>query len=100
MPQKITKAMLDRLKITEQGARALIFDTELTGLGVRATPSGITFFVQYRAGTGRSAQKRRLSLGQYGALTVEQARRLAKERLAAVASGADPAADRNKAKGA
>jgi hypothetical protein len=98
MPGKITKAMLDRLEVREHGTRALVFDSELTGFGVRATPSGITFFVQYRVGTGRTAQKRRLSLGQYGALTVEQARRLAKERLAEVTSGADPAAIRNAAK--
>ena len=39
-----------------------------------------------------------MSLGQYGALTVEQARRLARETLADVARGADPAARRNAVK--
>ncbi len=100
MARKITKAMLDRLTVTAEGSRTLIFDSDLAGFGVRATPSGTTFFVQYRAGTGRTAQKRRLSLGQYGALTVEQARRLAKEKLAEVAGGTDPAAERHAAKGA
>ncbi len=100
MPRKITKAMLDRLVVTEPGTRVLFFDTELAGFGVRATPAATTFFVQYRAGTGRTAPKRRLSLGRYGALTVEQARRLAKDTLAAVARGTDPASDRIAVKGA
>lgn len=100
MARKITKAVLDRLAVTDPGTRVLVFDTELAGFGVRATPGGSTFFVQYRAGSGRAAPKRRLSLGQYGALTVEQARRLAREALADVAHGGDPAATRNASKAA
>ena len=57
-------------------------------------------WVQYRAGTGRRAPEQRLSLGRYGQLTVEQARRLARQALADVAHGADPATDREKAKAA
>lgn len=100
MPRKLTKALLDRLAVTEAGSRTLIFDSELAGFGVRVTPGARTFFVQYRAGTGRSAPKRRLSLGQYGALTLEQARALGKNVLADVAKGKDPAASRNEAKDA
>lgn len=100
MPQKLTKALLERLKVSVPGSRILIFDSELAGFGVRATPGGRTFFVQYRAGAGRSATKRRLSLGQYGALTVEQARALAKDVLADVAKGRDPAAEEKASKDA
>src|SRR4051812_32273953 len=95
MAKRITKALVDRVGVTEQGNRALIFDTDLAGFGLRVTPGAKTFIVQYRVGHGRTAPKRRLSLGQYGALTVEQARQLAKEILADVARGADPAASRN-----
>src|SRR5689334_17769942 len=100
MATKLTKAVLDRLDVADAGTRALVFDSELAGFGVRATPGGRVFFVQYRAGTGRSAPKRRMTIGQYGALTVEQARKIAKQTLADVAKGADPAADRAVAKGA
>jgi integrase len=41
-----------------------------------------------------------MTIGQYGALTVEQARKIAKQTLADVAKGADPALDRAAAKGA
>ena len=98
MARKLTKSVLDRLSVAETGARSLVFDSELAGFGVRVTPSGRTFFVQYRAGTGRTAPKRRISLGQYGALTVEQARKLARQTLADVAKGADPAVDRTTAR--
>jgi hypothetical protein len=98
MASKLTKAVLDRLTVSEAGGRALIFDSELTGFGVRVTPRGRTFFVQYRAGAGRAALKRRLSLGQYGALTVEQARGMARGVLAEVAQGKDPAASRKAVK--
>jgi len=49
----------------------LLFDSDIAGLGVRVGASGSkTFLVQYRAGSA----KRRLVLGKFGVLTVEQAR--------------------------
>lgn len=92
MPERITQRLLDRLAV--ENGRAMVFDSELPGFGVRATPSGKVFFVQYRAGSGRMAPKRRLSIGRYGALTVDQARQLAREALADVTRGGDPAAGR------
>ena len=55
MARKITKALLDRIAIAEPGTRTLTFDSERAGFGVRATSNATTFFVQYRAGTGRTA---------------------------------------------
>ncbi len=69
------------------------WDSELRGLGVRVKPSGVkTFLIQYRNVEGRT---RRLVLGQYGALTPEVARDLARMKLTAVASGEDPSAERH-----
>ena len=62
---------------------------ELRGFGVRAIPSGLkTFVLQYRNAEGRS---RRMVLGRFGVLTVEQAQDKAKIKLGAVAEGDDPA---------
>jgi integrase len=63
---------------------------------VRVTPDGVkTFALLYRAGRGRKAARRRVTLGRYGALTVDAARCLAGQVLAEVAKGGDPAQDRS-----
>jgi hypothetical protein len=49
----------------------------------------------YRTLSGR---KRTLTLGVHGAITPEQARRLAKERLAEVTRGGDPAGERQRSR--
>jgi len=51
--------------------------------------------VQYRAGSGRQAQQRRLTLGPVGKLTPEEARSLARRAIGAVANGKDPAKTSN-----
>ena len=80
-------------KITKRGGRAavvsgrdvFIWDRELIGFGVPAKPSGVrTFLIRYRNVEERA---RRLVLGQYGAPTPENARNLAREKLAGVARG-------------
>lgn len=69
-----------------------LFDTKLTGFGVRITPNGVkTFFVLYRVGDGgRSAKQRRLTLGKFGVLTTEEARELADSHLSSLRFDADP----------
>lgn len=85
---KLTKRAVDALEPPKKG-QAFLWDGELRGFGVRAIPSGLkTFILQYRNAEGRS---RRIALGRYGVLTVEQARDKAKVKLGAVANGADPA---------
>ena len=73
----------------------LFFDSETRGFGLRVTAGGGKSFVaQYSTPTG----KRRMPLGSFGAVTVEQARRAAKAVLGDVARGFDPAAERAKEK--
>ena len=100
MPQKLTKSLLERLSNSPPRDRLMLYDTELPGFGIRITPNARTFFAQYRVGSGRAAPKRRISLGRYGALTVDEARRLARQALADAAQGNDPAADRARLKAA
>jgi len=54
----------------------------------------MSYVVKYRAGSGRGAPTRRLTLGKVGTLTPDEARTLAKKTLGSVAHGADPAAQR------
>lgn len=89
---KLTKRTIDTLK-PDRRRDTFLWDGELRGFGVRAKPSGTkTFIIQYRNLEGRT---RRCVIGQYGVLTVEQARDLAQKKLAAVIDGADPSAERH-----
>ncbi|WP_165937757.1 tyrosine-type recombinase/integrase [Methylobacterium segetis] len=90
---RITKRFVDALG--EEEAGRIHRDDDLHGFAVRRNADGSrTYLVEYRAGRGRSYPTRRISLGRHGALTPEDARRSAKQILARVASGEDPAAER------
>src|SRR6185295_12755203 len=87
---RITKRAVDAIR--SSGKEAFLWDDETPGFGLRAKPSGAkSFIVQYRNAQGRS---RRLTLGRYGVLTVEEARRRARLSLASVLKGEDPAENR------
>lgn len=92
---KITKRFIDAL--TPDPAREVSFmDDALTGFGVRVKPTGAaSYFVRYKLAEGG---ERRMVVGKVGALTPDEARKLAREKLAAVAHGADPSAERKEAR--
>src|SRR5262249_13463625 len=72
-----------------------VWDRDLKGFGLRVQRSGEkSYVVKYRAGSGRRAPTRRLTLAAVGTLTPDEARKLAKARLRAGAPGLDPAKDR------
>src|SRR6202521_4060139 len=90
MRAKITKRLLDSLSAPVAG-EVKVGDAELRGCGVRGRASGRRWFaVEWM----RERRTRRLSLGEFGALTVDQARERAKKILGRVAHGEDPAAQR------
>ena len=73
-------------------------DTTLAGFICKVTPAGRkVFMLSYRTPTG---ERRKPSLGVFGAPTVNQARKLAQEHLAAVRAGEDPSAERQALRGA
>jgi len=88
---KLTKRALDAVK-PDPSHDVYLWDDELAGYGLRIKPTGIrSFFVQYRNSMGNS---RRVTLGKFGILTPDEARKLAKIKLAEVAKGNDPADER------
>src|SRR6516225_5432157 len=95
----ITKRCVDALR---PGRREyFVWDRDLKGFGLRVQPTGKkSYVVKYRAGSGRKAPTRRLTLGRVGTITPDEARKLAKVKLGAVAHGLDPAAVKATERGA
>lgn len=91
----ITKRLVDAAEAHQ--TTYLIRDTRVKGFVLVVTPyGGKSYAIEYRAGRGRRAQKRRYTIGKHGSpWTPELARREALRLLGAIANGADPAATRN-----
>src|SRR3984893_6250773 len=90
---QITKRLIDALK--PRIREYFVWDGSLAGYGVRVQSTGaMSYVVKYRAGRGRAAPTRRMTLARVGTLTPEEARTLAKKTLGSVAHGVDPAAQR------
>lgn len=90
---KITKRFVDGLGAADCGR--VFRDDELKGFAVRRNTDGsITYLCEYRAGPGRGAPKRRMSLGRHGPLTPDEARKRARVILNRVFDGDDPAGER------
>ena len=87
---KLSKRLIESISASEKDV--MVWDDSLGGFGIRAKPSGVkSFLIQYRNRNGRS---RRLSIGQVGKMTLDQARKAAIKALGEVADGKDPAEER------
>lgn len=94
---KLTKRAVDAIK--PDGTDFYVFDSELTGFGVRVRKTGgMSYIVRYRAGSGRAAPVKRVTIAAVGKVTPDQARDEAKRILAAVVRGEDPAKEKSEAR--
>src|SRR5215212_4478993 len=85
---KLTRAAVHNIKLPAEKAEAIFFDDEIPGFGLRVRAGGSrTWIVQYKIG----AKHRRLTLGSIGLLDPAKARDTARDLLAAVRLGRDPA---------
>jgi len=83
---KLTKTVVEAAKPQAQAVE--LRDTIVPGFLCKITPAGRrVFMLQYRTNTG---ERRKPALGQFGELTVEQARIMAQAWLAEVRQGGDP----------
>lgn len=93
---KLTERTVKAAKVPEKG-RAHLWDEDLRGFGLRIYPSGTRSFVsRYTAPCGR--RRRLMVLGEWGVLTVYQARVKAERFRVRILEGEDPGAERDAGK--
>ena len=92
---KLTQRNIEQLALPAGKTEALIFDEDVPGFGLRMRAGGSrTFIVQYAIG----GRQRRMTIGSPNILDAPKARETARNLLAKVRLGHDPAADRAEAR--
>ena len=87
---KINKRNVDG--IDADGSDRFYWDTDIPGFGLRVRASGRKYFVaQFRA----NGRLRRMTIGRYGAVTPDEARKRAMVLISEAKSGTDPAERRD-----
>jgi integrase len=97
---KLTETMIDKARLGPQQKQDILWDTAVTGFGVRILDGGSkTFWYQYRkAGARRGDASRMVRIGPWPAVSLADARKAARSYAGAVARGEDPAAKKLEAK--
>lgn len=92
---RLTKKNVDDAKLPVDKDQVFYRDEQLKGFALRVTSNGTkSFVVEKNIGN----KVRRITLGKYGALTVEQARKEAQKIIGQIATGIDPIAEKLSAK--
>ena len=92
---RLTKTVVDKIEPPIDRDQAFYRDDQLKGFAVRVMASGVKSFVVEKLVSGKV---RRMTLGRYGELTVEQARKEAQKLLGKIATGIDPLAEKRESK--
>src|SRR5215470_2364607 len=91
---KLTRPSIERLTLPRGKSEAIFFDDDMPGFGLRLRAGGSrTFIVQYALG----GRQRRMTIGTPKILDAAKARQTARNLLAKVRLGHDPAVERTEA---
>jgi integrase len=88
---RLIKSVIDKLEPIPEKAQSFYRDENLKGFALRITASGVKSFIVETRINGRV---KRVTLGKYGNITAEEARKQAKSLLGRVARGDDPIAEK------
>lgn len=89
---KLTQSFVKSLAVSPGESQTFYMDDELTGFGLRVSPTKKVFYLQMRV--GRKVLKRKL--GEFGPMTVDQARKNALQMKAQLLDGRDPYEERHR----
>jgi integrase len=92
----LTKTKIEKARVSPGNGQLMLWDTIVSGFGVRCLPGGSkTFVFRYRPnGGGRSVNPRLLKLGPFPSISLDDARAAARIHAGDVAKGKDPARQR------
>ena len=90
----LNKSTIDTLPTPDKGY-SIHWDEKMAGFGLRVTSTGAKAFILQRRINGID---KRMTIGRYGDLTAEQARKQAVKLAGDIASGGDPIAEKAKKK--
>jgi integrase len=88
----LTEARIAAIESPSSGSKT-VWDSKLTGFGVRCFPSGNMSFIYYYRPPG-SAHKRRIKIGSVSNMRLGEARQLAQQYAGELANGNDPGTKR------
>jgi integrase len=95
MAHKLTETMITKTTVPLGSVQAFLWDSQVTGFGVRVLAAGSkTFWFRYRTPGGRSGKNRMVRIGGWPAVSLIDARKAARDLAGQVARGQDPAAKR------
>ena len=102
MAKKLTKSDIESISVPQPGndgrtRYSLTFEEVTPGFGVRTTSTGVKSFIWQSRVNG---QKQRHTIGRFGVITVEQARKVAQQLAGEVASGKDPRSEKHRRRSA
>ena len=89
---KLPPPFVISIAVSPGESQTFYMDDELTGFGLRVSPTKKVFYLQMRV--GRKVLKRKL--GEYGPMTVDQARKNALQMKAQLLDGRDPYEERRR----
>jgi len=93
---RLTKRFVDNVRPGPSGKETTYWDDKLKGFGLRIQAGGAgSWIIMYRTYEGR---QRKLTLGRIGALTPDEARKEARQKLAEADKGGDPAGEKSAAR--
>jgi len=91
MPKRNQKR-INKTTVELAGPGSQVWDSEVPGFGLRVSSGGARSFVfQYRT---RSGEQGKITIGRFPAMTVEEARKIARQHRVAVDMGGNPSQDR------
>jgi len=88
MTQKLTQPFVDAQ--TADGRDRIVFDSQVSGLGLRITPTGTKIFIAQARIAG---SKRRITVGYAADMPLSRARTEAQQMIVAMRNGVDPTAE-------